>query len=47
MRGTIFSRLSSKIIFVAKMGGGDTEMNPRLPSAVLADRSRNIPSFGI
>ena len=43
-RGTLFSKLSKEITVAAKMGGGDSALNPRLRSAVQAARAQNMPN---
>ena len=42
-RGKIFSRLSRDITLVAKAGGGDPDMNPRLRTLVLKAKEANMP----
>jgi YebC/PmpR family DNA-binding regulatory protein len=46
-RGKIFSKFSKEITVAARMGGGDSSMNPRLRSAVLAARAQNMPNDNI
>src|SRR3954469_8306821 len=46
-RGKIFTRLIKEIVMAAKLGGGDTEGNPRLRSAVAAAKAENMPSENI
>ena len=43
-RGKLFSKLIKEITVLARIGGPDTEMNPRLRSAVLAAKSSNVPN---
>jgi YebC/PmpR family DNA-binding regulatory protein len=42
-RGKLFSRLAKEMMVAARMGGGDSTLNPRLRSAVLAARAQNMP----
>jgi YebC/PmpR family DNA-binding regulatory protein len=46
-RGRIFTRLIKEITVAARHGGGDTEANPRLRTAVLAARNENMPADNI
>jgi len=46
-RGKLFSKLSKEISVAAKLGGGDTAMNPRLRSAIQAARAQNMPNDNI
>ena len=46
-RGRIFTKLIKEITVAARMGGGDTEANPRLRSAVLEAKSENMPKENI
>lgn len=46
-RGRIFTRLIKEITIAARMGGGDTEANPRLRQAVLTAKAQNMPSDNI
>ncbi|MEW6137409.1 MAG: YebC/PmpR family DNA-binding transcriptional regulator [Thermodesulfobacteriota bacterium] len=46
-RGKMFSKLIKEITIAARMGGGDTEGNPRLRTAVLAARAANMPKENI
>ncbi len=43
-RAKVFTRLIREITVAARQGGGDSESNPRLRSAVLAGRSANMPN---
>jgi YebC/PmpR family DNA-binding regulatory protein len=43
LRGKMFTKLSREIIVAAKMGGGDTAMNPRLRVAVEKARENSMP----
>ena len=43
-RGKLFSKLIKEITVAARAGGADTEINPRLRSAVLAAKSKNVPN---
>jgi YebC/PmpR family DNA-binding regulatory protein len=42
-RGKIFTKLIKEITVAARMGGGDTESNPRLRQAVAAAKAQNMP----
>ena len=46
-RGKIFTKLIKEITVAARMGGGDTDTNPRLRTAVLAARNENMPKDNI
>jgi YebC/PmpR family DNA-binding regulatory protein len=46
-RGKIFSRLAREIAIVAKAGGGDPGMNPRLRTILLKAREANMPADNI
>jgi YebC/PmpR family DNA-binding regulatory protein len=46
-RGKIFSKLSKEITIAAKSGGGDSNGNPRLRSAILAARSASMPNDNV
>jgi YebC/PmpR family DNA-binding regulatory protein len=46
-RGRIFAKLAREITIVAKQGGGDPDMNPRLRMVLLKCRSANMPSDNI
>src|SRR6476619_6861369 len=46
-RGRIFSKLSREISIAAKIGGGDSDMNPRLRMVLLKCRAANMPSENI
>jgi YebC/PmpR family DNA-binding regulatory protein len=46
-RGRIFAKLSRELTIVAKQGGGDPDMNPRLRMVLLKCRSANMPSDNI
>ena len=46
-RGKIFTRIVKEIILAAKSGGGDTEMNPRLRTAVNTAKEANMPKDNI
>ena len=43
-RAKVFTRLIREITVAARQGGGDTEANPRLRSAVLTARGSNMPN---
>ena len=46
-RGKVFSKYIKEITLAARHGGGDTEANPRLRTAVLAAKSVNMPAANI
>jgi len=46
-RSKIFSKLSKEITVAAKLGSKDSDMNPRLRSAVQAARAANMPKDNI
>ena len=46
-RGKIFTKLIKEITVAARMGGGDSEANPRLRTAILAAKSENMPKDNI
>lgn len=46
-RGKVFTRLIKEITVAAKMGGGDSETNPRLRSAIQSAKGANMPSANI
>lgn len=46
-RGKLFSRLAKEITVAARVGGGDTNANPRLRLAVQAARTANMPNDNI
>lgn len=46
-RGKVFSRLSRDITIVAKSGGGDPAMNPRLRTILMKAREANMPADNI
>jgi len=46
-RGKIFTRLIKEITVAARLGGGDTNSNPRIRTAVLAAKSENMPKDNI
>lgn len=43
-RGKLFSKLIKEITVAARIGGADTQINPRLRSAVLVAKSKNVPN---
>lgn len=43
-RGKVFTKLIKEITVAARMGGGDSEANPRLRTAVQAAKSQNMPN---
>jgi len=46
-RGKIFTKLIKEITVAARMGGGDSDANPRLRTAILAAKSENMPKDNI
>ena len=46
-KSKIFSKLSKEITIAAKLGSRDSEMNPRLRSAIQSARSANMPKDNI
>jgi len=46
-RSKIFSKLSKEITVAAKLGSKDTDINPRLRSAIQAARTANMPKDNI
>ena len=46
-RSNIFSKLSKEITVAAKLGSKDSDMNPRLRSAIQAARTANMPKDNI
>ena len=46
-RGKIFTKLIKEISIAARMGGGSSESNPRLRTAILKARSANMPKDNI
>jgi YebC/PmpR family DNA-binding regulatory protein len=46
-RGKLFNRLIREITIAARLGGGDTESNPRLRSAVSNAKNNNMPAKNI
>src|SRR5437867_9285776 len=46
-RGRIFSKLAKEITIAAKLGGGDSDMNPRLRMVLLKCRAANMPNDNI
>lgn len=47
LRGRLFSRLTREIIVTARDGGGDSDKNPRLRTAVENARAANLPNENI
>jgi YebC/PmpR family DNA-binding regulatory protein len=43
-RGKIFTKLIRELTVAARHGGGDSEANPRLRSAILAAKGQNMPN---
>src|SRR5213593_2979707 len=46
-RGKVFSKLSKEITIAAKLGGGDSNMNPWLRMVLLKCRAANMPNDNI
>lgn len=46
-RGKIFTKIIKEITVAARMGGGDSEMNPRLRTVVLKAKAANMPKDNI
>jgi YebC/PmpR family DNA-binding regulatory protein len=46
-RGKIFTKLIKEITVAARLGGGDTDSNPRLRSAVASAKAENMPKENI
>jgi YebC/PmpR family DNA-binding regulatory protein len=46
-RGKLFTKLIKELTVAAKLGGGDTDGNPRLRSAVVAARAANMPADNV
>jgi YebC/PmpR family DNA-binding regulatory protein len=46
-RGKIFTKIIKEITVAARLGGGDTAMNPRLRAAVAEAKEENMPSDNI
>ena len=46
-RSKIFSKLSKEITVAAKLGSKDSDMNPRLRSAIQSARAANMPKENI
>ena len=46
-KGKVFSRLAKEIMVAAKMGGGDSDANPRLRAALAAARAVNMSNANI
>src|SRR5712692_3147274 len=46
-RGKLFSKFIKEITIAARHGGGDTETNPRLRSAIAAAKAVNMPAGNI
>lgn len=46
-RGQMFTKLIKEISIAARMGGGDSDSNPRLRTAVLKARAANMPKDNI
>ncbi|MBI2342505.1 MAG: YebC/PmpR family DNA-binding transcriptional regulator, partial [Deltaproteobacteria bacterium] len=46
-RGKLFSKFIKEIAVAAKMGGGDTDKNPRLRTVIEKARAANMPSDNV
>jgi len=46
-RGKVFTKLIKEISTAARLGGGDSEHNPRLRTAILAAKAANMPSDNV
>jgi len=46
-RGRIFGRLIREIMVAARLGGGDSDANPRLRTAIAAAKTQNMPKDNI
>ncbi|GHV16498.1 putative transcriptional regulatory protein [Spirochaetia bacterium] len=46
-RGQVFTKLIKEISIAARMGGGDSDANPRLRTAILKARGANMPKDNI
>jgi len=46
-RGKIFTKLIKEITVAARLGGGDSAMNPRLRAAIAAAKDENMPADNI
>src|SRR5881398_2281926 len=46
-RGKIFTKLIKEITVAARIGGGDSDSNPRLRTAILAAKAENMPADNI
>jgi len=46
-RGRVFTRLIREISIAARIGGGDSNSNPRLRTAILAAKNENMPNDNI
>ncbi len=46
-RGKVFTKLIKEIVVAAREGGGDTEANPRLRTAVQNARDNNMPTANV
>lgn len=46
-RGRVFTRLIKEITIAARLGGGDTDANARLRTAVLSAKTQNMPADNI
>jgi len=46
-RGKVFTKLIKEITVAARLGGGDSDSNPRLRTAILAAKAENMPAENI
>ena len=46
-RGKVFTKLIKEITVAARLGGGDSDSNPRLRTAILAAKAENMPADNI
>jgi YebC/PmpR family DNA-binding regulatory protein len=46
-KGKIFTKLIKELTVAARIGGGDSDMNPRLRTAILAAKAANMPAKNI
>ncbi|MDP6943862.1 MAG: YebC/PmpR family DNA-binding transcriptional regulator, partial [Myxococcota bacterium] len=46
-RSKVWTKVTKEITVAARLGGGDSDANPRLRSALLAARAANMPKANI
>jgi YebC/PmpR family DNA-binding regulatory protein len=46
-RGKVFTKLIKELTVAARLGGGDSDMNPRLRTAIQAAKAANMPAKNI